>query len=421
MNTLIYNISENFNFNNLKVENPSLVNANNYFSKIYNNNSNKNFYIQLPKCKTKHGIVNSNSKCFCELEFNSNEKLVVEFFENLENFCLKEICANKALWFYDSDNISSDDIQEYMTPIMRSYKGGKKFLIKTNIKQDKLIVYDENEKKINLTDYDDANEFIPLLNINGIKFSKSSFIIEIILVQFMVLYPSDSFENQILIKFNKQEINPIKQNSIQDNKIESNEENRINNKEDGLEVCEKLLINDSSINVEDSNQNEEDSSINVEDSNQNEEDSNQNVEDSNQNEEDSSINIEDSNINTEDSSKIPNISEKNENIQFNNTNTEKSSFKYLSNSLETIECNNDGSIELINLDTIDENTEPIELKTHETIYLEIYKKAKQKAKEIRKNAIEAFLEAKNIKNKYNLNTIMEDSSSDEENELLNLN
>ena len=62
MNTLIYNIAENFNFNNLKVENPSLINANNYFSKIYNNNSNKNFYIQLPKCKTKHGIINSNNK-----------------------------------------------------------------------------------------------------------------------------------------------------------------------------------------------------------------------------------------------------------------------------------------------------------------------------------------------------------------------
>ena len=389
MNTLIYNIAENFNFNNLKVENPSLVNANNYFSKIYNNNSNKNFYIQLPKCKTKHGIVNSNSKCFCELEFNSNEKLVVEFFENLENFCLKEICANKALWFYDSDNISSDDIQEYMTPIMRSYRGGKKFLIKTNIKQDKLIIYDENEKKINVTDYDDANEFIPLLNINGIRFSKSSFIIDIILVQFMVLYPSDSFENQILIKFNKQENNSTKQNSIQDNKIESNEENRINNKEDSLEVCEKLLMNDSSINEEDSNQDEETS-------NQNDETLNQNDETSYQND--------------ETSSKIT-----------NNTNTETNPFKYLINSLETIECNNDGSIDLIDLDTIAENTEPIELKTHETIYLEIYKKAKQKAKEIRKNAIEAFLEAKNIKNKYNLNTIMDDSSSDEENELLNLN
>ena len=403
MNTLIYNIAENFNFNNLKVENPSLVNANNYFSKIYNNNSNKNFYIQLPKCKTKHGIVNSNSKCFCELEFNSNEKLVVEFFENLENFCLKEICANKALWFYDSDNISSDDIQEYMTPIMRSYRGGKKFLIKTNIKQDKLIIYDENEKKINVTDYDDANEFIPLLNINGIRFSKSSFIIDIILVQFMVLYPSDSFENQILIKLNKQENNSTKQNSIQDNKIESNKENRINNKEDSLEVCEKLLMNDSSINEETLNQNDETSNQNEEALNQNEETLNQNDETLNQNDETL-------NQNDETLSKIT-----------NNTNTETNSFKYLINSLETIECNNDGSIDLIDLDTIAENTEPIELKTHETIYLEIYKKAKQKAKEIRKNAIEAFLEAKNIKNKYNLNTIIDDSSSDEENELLNLN
>jgi hypothetical protein len=394
MNSLIYNIADNFNFNNLKVENPSLINANNYFSKIYNNNSNKNFYIQLPKCKTKHGIINSNNKCFCELEFNSNEKIVVEFFENLENFCLKEICNNKALWFYDSDNISTDDIQEYITPIMRSYKGGKKFLIKTNIKQDKLIIYDENEKKINLTDYDDANEFIPLLNINGIKFSKSSFIIDIVLVQFMVLYPSDSFENQILIKLNKQDHSSSKEEKkeLLENKLEESdtkEDNKKEEVEDNLETCKKLIINDSNIN-DDYNQNE--------DLNHNE--------DYNHNK-DSNIN-EDSNIETE-------IAQFN-----NNNNNENNSFKYLINSLETIECNNDGSIELNNLDSIAENTEPIELKTHEAIYLEIYKKAKQKAKEIRKNAIAAFLEAKNIKTKYNLDTIMDDSSSDEENELLNL-
>ena len=367
MNTLIYNITENFNFNNLKIENPSLINANNYFSKIYNNNSNKNFYIQLPKCRTKHGIINSNNKCFCELEFNSNEKIVAEFFENLENFCIKEICNNKALWFYDSDNITNDDIQEYITPIMRSYKGGKKFLIKTNIKQDKLIMYDENEKKITLTDYDVNNEFIPLLNINGIKFSKSTFIIDIVLVQFMVLYPCDSFENQILIKLNKQEINSNKEDKEDKEDNEDNLENyglKTNNL-DYLEQSEKLITNTS----------EETSDYDVE----------------------------------------------NENDELNNSTNENNSFKYLINSLETIECNTDGSIELNNLDTIAENTEPIELKTHETIYLEIYKKAKQKAKEIRKNAVEAFLEAKNIKMKYNLNTILDDSSSDEENELLNLN
>ena len=383
MNTLIYDITENFDFNNLKVENPSLINANNYFSKIYNTN-NKNFYVKLPKCKTKQGIVNSNNKCFCELEFNSNEKIVAEFFENLEEFCIQEICNNKALWFYDSDNITSEDIQEYITPIMRSYKGGKKFLIKTNIKQDKLIIYDENEKKISLTDYDVNNEFLPLLNINGIKFSKSTFIIDIVLVQFMVLYPCDTFEDQILIKLNKHEINSKKEDKVEDNvedKLEDKVEDKVEydkecalekniskiNTIDDLEVSDKLLINETSETTETND-----------------------------------FDIE------------------NESKQYNNTN-ENNSFKYLLNSLETIECNNDGSIELTNLDTIAENTEPIELKTHETIYLEIYKKAKQKAKEIRKNAIEAFLEAKNIKMKYNLTTILDDSSSDEENELLNIN
>jgi hypothetical protein len=402
MNTLIYNITENFNFNNLKLENPSLINANNYFSKIYNNNSNKNFYIQLPKCKSKHGIINSNNKCFCELEFNSNEKIVAEFFENLENFCIKEICNNKALWFYDSDNITNDDIQEYITPIMRSYKGGKKFLIKTNIKQDKIIVYDENEKKISLTDYDVNNEFIPLLNINGIKFSKSTFIIDIVLVQFMVLYPSDSFENQILIKLNKQ----VKE----DNKTKEPEKTEKAKEAEKAKEPEKIEKAKEAEKIEEAEEAEEAEKI----------------EESNLEKYILKTNNQDylepsEKLIANDSKENFNSNVENETEQFNNSTNENNSFKYLINSLETIECNNDGSIELNNLDTIAENTEPIELKTHETIYLEIYKKAKQKAKEIRKNAIEAFLEAKNIKMKYNLDTILDDSSSDEENELLNLN
>ena len=380
MSSLIYNVTENFAFNNLKVENPSLINANNYFSKIYNNNSNKNFYIKLPKCKTKHGIINSNNKCFCELEFNSNEKLVAEFFENLEEFCVQEICKNKALWFYDSDNITNEDIQEYITPIMRSYKGGKKFLIKANIKQDKLIVYDENEKKLSLTDYDVNNELIPLLNINGIKFSKSTFIIDVVLVQFMVLYPSDCFENQILIKLNKEEMNFSKTN----NKTKEDNETK--------EDIETIETNED---IEDIETKEDNEDIETKETK-----------------------LEKNNLEYLETSEKIITNDVKEN---SNSNSENNSFKYLINSLETIECNNDGSIELNNLDTIAENTEPIELKTHETIYLEIYKKAKQKAKEIRKNAIEAFLEAKNIKVKYNLNTILDDSSSDEENELLNLN
>jgi len=226
MNNKIYELTDAFDFNLVKLENPSLISGNNYYSKI-NNATKNNLYIQLPKCNTKQGIVNNNNKCFCDLEFFSNNKQVIEFFENLESHCVKEICANKELWFYDSKNITDEDIQEYVVPIMRSYKSGKKFLIKTSIKQDKIIIYDENEKKITLEEYDKVNDIVPLININGIKFSKSSFIIDIILIQFMILYPCDNFENQILIKLNK----PISKldNSCISDKLNNELNNKLNN------------------------------------------------------------------------------------------------------------------------------------------------------------------------------------------------
>ena len=363
MNNQIYEICENFDFTSLKLDNPTLLNANIYFSKL-NSNLNKNFYIQLPKCKTKQGIIQANTKCFCDLEFNSSDKLIVEFFENLENYFIKEICANKSLWFYDSENISNDDINDFITPIMRSYKGGKKFLIKANIKQEKINLYDENEKKLTLADYDSNNEIIPLLNINGIRFSKSSFIIDIMLVQFMVLYPSDSLENQILIKINKKKEVTL-ENS---NKANSEVKEILDDENTKLKIhfqSNELITNHEQAPTNDT---------------------------------------------TETNDPI----ETNDTIE---TNTNKTtSFKYLMTDLETNQSiDDDCALEITNLDVITENSDPIELKSHETIYLEIYRKAKQKAKEIRKNAVEAFLEAKNIKIKYNLTNIVNDSSSDEDN------
>ena len=363
MNNQIYEICENFDFTSLKLDNPTLLNANIYFSKL-NSNPNKNFYIQLPKCKTKQGIIQANTKCFCDLEFNSSDKLIVEFFENLENYFIKEICANKSLWFYDSENISNDDINDFITPIMRSYKGGKKFLIKANIKQEKINLYDENEKKLTLADYDSNNEIIPLLNINGIRFSKSSFIIDIMLVQFMVLYPSDSLENQILIKINK------KKEVTLENSNKANSE-------------VKEILDDETTNLKIHFQSNE-------------------------------------LITNHEVAPTNDPIETNEPIETNDpieTNTNKTtSFKYLMTDLETNKSiDDDCALEITNLDVITENSDPIELKSHETIYLEIYRKAKQKAKEIRKNAVEAFLEAKNIKIKYNLTNIVNDSSSDEDN------
>ena len=406
MNNKIYELTDDFDFNLVILENPSLISGNNYYSKI-NNYMKNNLYIQLPKCNTKQGIVNTNNKCFCDLEFFSNNKQVIEFFENLESHCVKEICANKELWFYDSTNISDDDIQEYVVPIMRSYKSGKKFLIKTSIKQDKINIYDENEKKVTLEEYDNANEIVPLININGIKFSKTSFIIDIILIQFMILYPCDSFENQILIKLNK----PV--HSLENNKTTHYKDS--NN---------TLYHDTSSINDEDEAEYDDE----YEDEHDKDKDAKDTKDTKDTKDEDVDSISEEPSIDEDNISEEPNnsiaeeASSKNKEsgettVSINNQNTfsnnEQISNTKITELNKSISLETNPVIELCNLDNSISNNEPIEIKTHNTIYLEIYKKAKQKAKQIRQNAIDALLEAKKIKIKYNLNSL-DDSSSDEE-------
>jgi hypothetical protein len=64
----------------------------------------------------------------------------------------------------------------------------------------------------------------------------------------------------------------------------------------------------------------------------------------------------------------------------------------------------------------DNNLEPITLKKPNQVYYNIYKAAREKAKNAKKEAVLAFLEAKNIKTTYMLEG-MGDSDSDIDNEL----
>ena len=65
----------------------------------------------------------NNTKTYCDLMFNSSEKDLIAWFERLETFCQTSILKKKELWFHNQ--ISLQDIEELMNPIMRSYKSGK--------------------------------------------------------------------------------------------------------------------------------------------------------------------------------------------------------------------------------------------------------------------------------------------------------
>ena len=61
--------------------------------------------------------------------------------------------------------------------------------------------------------------------------------------------------------------------------------------------------------------------------------------------------------------------------------------------------------------TPSETTDSVTLKKPNEVYMEIYKEARRKAKEAKKNAIQSYLEAKRIKSLYLLDEI--ESSDDD--------
>ena len=365
MNNKIFEIDKDFNdktFHEFNLDNPIILNQNNYFSKLSHSDTKKTIYLQLPKCVSKNGIIKSNNKSYIELVFNSSEKNVIEFFENLEYFLINKIYDNKNLWFYESNNMSYEDIQDLLAPIMRSYKSGKNFIIKANIKNDKFNLYDENEKKVNVDDYNKEFDIIPVINLNGIKLSSKNFLIEIILVQFMIIYPEDIFENNFLINLNK---NTLEKKNLDSDKTseltkQTQQEENLDEKELQQEKLHEKKVQQEKLDKEEKQQEKLD-------------------------EEEKQ--------------------EKETNKLLDQDSKKDLLLKKINNNLNLVDCDE------VDID-LNEKHDIIELTNHETIYLEIYKKARKKAKDIKKNAIQAFIEAKNIKAQYNLD--YNDSSSDEE-------
>jgi hypothetical protein len=91
----------------------------------------------------------------------------------------------------------------------------------------------------------------------------------------------------------------------------------------------------------------------------------------------------------------------------------------ITDELQPIDLDKSSSLEEVELDididtnNLESDAEIVQLKKPNEVYYEIYREARRKAKQAKKAAIIAYLEAKNIKNTYMLDEI-EDSSDDEE-------
>ena len=369
--------NESFDFSKLSLAHPVGIQGGAYFTKIEFNK--KPLYIQTSKSLIRQGFVKTGKKYYCDLMFDKNSESLIHWFENLEEKCHKLIYEKKDAWF--QGNLEESDIETAFNPLIRVYKSGKYYLLRTNVKNTKddipaVKIYNEKEITLGINDVTPETEIISILDIQGIKFTSRNFQIEIELKQVMVLDNEPIFES-CLIKTNKKNDKPLEE-LIQPSIL--------------TETIKQPLINNESFVNEETSKNEDLNNvigdITIEESFK------EKNEDNNLDTLDTLEEIEPLDILQPDQ---PN--EKNISIEFEDL-------------MEDIEENSDDLREINNTDlNLDKNDLSITLKKPNQVYFELYKEARNKAKQAKKNAILAYLEAKNIKKTYMLENI-NDSDSD---------
>ena len=377
----LYKPNKEFDFNLLSLESPQSIQGGTHFTNI-NINGDKPLYIQMPKCTTKQGIVKTNRVMYSDLLYNKNNcEPLIEWLLALEKHCQSKINEKKDMWFVSE--MTEDDIENMMTPVYRLYRSGKNLLIRTFIDVDKAtdkgkcMVYDENEILLDQSAVVGTN-IIPLILIEGIKFTSKSFDIEIKLIQIMVLDKDPELMQTCLIK---------RDSVSQMNSVGG--------------IKEGLLEHDGNSHTEPPNKQLSDSIETITD------------------EKISSVAespvaespvaespVAESPVAEAQEDNIGDLPDSNKSIlDYEYVQEEKDYLEKISNDLEEVDIEPD-------------DRGSISLKQPNEIYTEIYKAARTKAKLMRKAAIAAFLEAKRIKTQHLLDDIYssddEDYSSDEE-------
>ena len=380
----IYETNSSFQFDKLLLSSPKLIAGGNHFIKY--SISNSSLYIEPPKCAIKGSISKTTKRSYCDLIFSNQDIEFITWMEDLETHTCKQIFENRAKWFESDMELS--DIENYFASPMKSYKSGNNYLVRTNIPtrlgKINLKIYNENEEEIDPETINEDTNVVTVLEVQGIKCSARSFQIEFEVKQMLQIAPVNMFDKCILLKKNVSNIDtvPIPLDDI------SNQENV---------TLENTVSNDSDINLGDKDAltNETEIITDGDDSLEKDPSNSPNNESVDDDHCEQTIKTESNNQNyLETSPEMPDI-HANTNITEANIFSDLKEFD-------------------MNLDDI-ENSDQIQIKARNDIYYELYKEARKKARISRNLALQSYLEAKEIKTKYDL----DDIESDEDDQFFN--
>jgi hypothetical protein len=413
-----------FDFKKLSIGSLTNVPGGSYFSRVYF--ENKPLYIQTPKSLTKQGFIKSGKRQYCDLMFTNNDELFVHWIENLETTCQQLLFEKNDEWFTPENRMELNDIESSFTSPLKLYKSGRFYLVRANIKPNIKIYNDATLVQNDSITHDTC--LVTVIEVQGIKFTAKNFQIELEIKQCLVVSP-DPFLDNCLIKKplvktaldKKEEANATTTATTTATRTTSaittasiNLEQLDDDDAEILELSKKFLNNattkpkqpiDNANIVSQKSLLDDLEIINPEDKPNNAKNENTSYKD--EKKDIKSI----TKLNTELNGKtiMPQVGA--------NKSISVSSNMDISNvELGEIEILDEHKTDMVLTEVIltpDNCLETITLKKPNEVYYDIYNEARKKAKDCKKAAILAYLEAKNIKKTYMLEEMDESDESDE--------
>ena len=420
----LYETNSEYPFEDISLQTPQPLQGGTYLAKVVNND--EPIIFQTPKCRTKKGIHKTGKKTYCDLLFDIEQSDFVEWIYTIEQTIQELIFDKKEYWFVESD-LTLDDIEYNWVNTIKKYK--KLHLMRTFLSKSKgygnnLQVYDHNQRLVTGDEVKDDSDLICIIEISGLKFSATSFHIEYNIKQIMILENKPKYQScMIKIKRDKKVHYEDEEDKNEEDLEKTLEVDKLMDQEKEVEEVEE----DDKVNVEEDDKVnvEEDDKVNVE------EDDKVNVEDDDKEkvEDDDKVNVEEDVENSKELTLDDKLKNENETVtvdndllETNGNNNESENLDVLENPKqkdnieevnETLVKNQD--LNEIVLDVPKNENETMSLRNPNEVYLDIYKAARQKAKEAKRQAIKAYLTVKKIKQQYLIDEseISEEESDDD--------
>jgi hypothetical protein len=202
----VFHPNDTFHFDHLQLTHPQHITGGAYLTRFSYRDSKQPLYIQTTKTQSKQGIVISGKKAYIDLLLSSNDADTefTEWIGSLEKRATDLLYEKRHLWF--TQELDHTDIENSFTSPIRAYKTGN-FLLRVNLEPNRNFthiqpfsckIFDEN-KKVAPIEYIKAEQtVISIIEFQGIKFTSRNFQIELLLRQVLVIPDVPLFETCVI-------------------------------------------------------------------------------------------------------------------------------------------------------------------------------------------------------------------------------